>query len=479
MVFFLTLFLAFSTFAFGAVEGWSTAVCEGLLFLGAGVMAFRHGRFLRWPEHLGGPFLAVSALALVAALQLVPLPTALWNAVGDERAALEKNAAAADALLRSDLYRTEPFTGRLLPPDPLPTSPTAPRAWICASFTPLLTLRALLALLAAAALLLLLEALAQGYRDRFRKLAFAAGALGMGVGLVALVQYRPGAVKVMGLRESTHAGASFGPFINENNGMGFVNLAFCGLYYLAGRRYLKSKRSRDRLGWAILAAGLLAFHCTILAIRTSGAGAWTLLLVPVVASLHAMRRHPRAAMALALVLAVCAGALVVSAVRSDFTDLHGRLPVWRDALRGSGHWLLGNGLGSFSERFRAVLGSQPVKTPALWNYPENEIVQLAFEGGFAGALVGLGLVAFVLALGWKAIMGSGALFALVPALWGEALHAMTDFHFHLWPIVTLYLLLIAIVTTGLARQRLGPGSSRPEHRSPKRLHTGPPMRMDR
>ena len=49
-------------------------------------------------------------------------------------------------------------------------------------------------------------------------------------------------------------------------------------------------------------------------------------------------------------------------------------------------------------------------------------------------------------------MAGGCTFVLVPALWGEALHAATDFSFHLWPSVFAALLLVVLMDVALDRE---------------------------
>ncbi len=430
------------------MEPWAAAAVEVGLFLVAGAAAFRERGFLRPPRTLLAPFALALLLALTAALQLVPLPRALWALAGDERATLASDAARAESLLRSEPYRTDALTGAVLPEDRDPAlTPPAP-SWVPATFAPRATARALLALLAFLAFLHLLGRVAENGREELRRLALAAGIAGVAAGAFALVQFRPGAQKVLGLRESVHAASAFGPFINENNGMGYVNLALCLLYYLLHRKARKNAHPTNRLGLFVLAAALAAFHGALLLIRTTGAGFWTPLLLPAVLALRLLKDRPRAlAAASALLfaaLALAGGALLLW----GFTDLHGRVGIWRNALEG-GHLLLGNGLGAFPERFPSVLLDTPTRSAVLWLHPENEYLQLLFEGGVAGAAAGLLALAWVFRLGVGALAARGSSFLLVPALWGEALHAATDFHFHLWPVLFAYALAAALAAGAL------------------------------
>ena len=443
----LSLLLAFSVFAFGAVEDWSTTVLEVGLFALALFTAWRDKSFLRFPKRLKVPFWIVTGLFLIALLQLVPLPTSFWKSINDERGALATDAMKAEQYLRSPAYRIEPFTGRTLPEDTGPLKTPPEPAWRPTTFTPLATVRAALALLAALAFILLLEKLSEN-RDRLRHLAWVCGIIGVAVGLVGAAQFRLGVQEVMGFRKSAHATGAFGPFINENNGMGFVNVAFCLLYYLLWRQVRRAHHVSNRIGLLFLMGTLASFHIILLWIRTSEAALWTILLIPVVLLMHLARKHWKVIVPAALLLVLAGAGFTIWAVYWDFTSLHGRVEVWQNALR-SGHWLAGNGLATFASRFPAVLTDMPLKEPNTWLYPENEYVQLAFEAGFVGCAASVMGALFSLGLGGSAIRGASSVFLLVPALWGETLHAVTDFTLHIWPNALAFLLAIALISARL------------------------------
>ncbi len=447
----LLIFMAFSVFAFAATEDWSAAVCEVLLFLLAGWAGYKDPALFRFPRRLWAPFLLTAALLATGLLQLIPLPVTYWRWIGDERGTIQERAAGGEALLRSGPYRTDPLSGRVQPEDTDALQTPPPKALLPASFTPYLTLDACVALSAGLLLILLLESLAQERRTNLRGQALALGAAGLIVGFMGLAYFRVAPTKVLGLRESIHAGGSFGPFINENNGMGFVNVAFFMLYYLLWRGATREKHVTNKAGLAIAGLGLLGFHAILLAIRTSEAGFWPILLLPGVILLHTLRHRPRLAMGLGMVALLSAAAVAFAAIHFRFTDLHGRLDLWRDALS-QGHWLIGNGIGSFGERFQAVLKDLPVAAPVHWVYPENEYLQLVFEAGLPGLAAALLGAGYVLHLGWRALMANGGVFLLASALWGEALHAATDFSLHIWPMVFAVLLLIVLMEAALEKE---------------------------
>jgi len=442
--------LAFSVIAFGAVENWSSAAVEVALCLTAAWAAWASPGLFRRPVRLWAPALFTLFLAGTALLQLVPLPLSLWEGLGDERGTQMAMARRGEELLRSRSYRTDLLTGQVAPPDEGPMQTPPSPSWRPASFTPALTLRAMVALLCALLLVLLLEPLAAANGEPLRGLGLWVGLLGVGVGLVALAQHHDTHIKILGFRQSAHAAGAFGPFVNENNGMGFVNLALCILYYLLWRKFSRAHRASNRLGIALLGLCLVAFHLTLLGIRTTGAGYWPLLLFPGVLLLHALRRRRRLVLGLAIAAALGLALLTAVALLWHFTDLHGRTSVWSDALAQS-HWLLGNGLQSFGQRFQAVLTNLHSRGPVWYVYPENEYLQLTFEAGVPGLAAAAFAALYVLGLGWRALMAEGHAFLLVPALWGEALHACTDFHFHLWPVAGAYLVLVSLLLGSLQK----------------------------
>ena len=442
--------LAFSVIAFGAVENWSSAAVEVALCLTAAGAAWSSPGLFRRPVRLWAPALFTLFLAGTALLQLVPLPLSLWRGLGDERGTQMAMARRGEELLRSRAYRMDLVTGQVAPPDEGPVLTPPSPSWRPASFTPALTLRAMVALLCALLLVLLLEPLAAANGDALRGLGLWVGLLGVGVGLVALAQHHDTHVKILGFRQSVHAAGAFGPFVNENNGMGFVNLALGILYYLLWRKLSQTRHTSNRVGIGLLGLCLVAFHLTLLGIRTTGAGYWPLLLFPGVILLHALRRRRGLVLGLGIGAALALALLTVVAVLWHFTDLHGRIGVWSDALAQS-HWLVGNGLQSFGQRFQAVLTNLHSRGPVWYVYPENEYLQLTFEAGLPGLAAAAFAALYVLRLGWRALTAEGHAYLLVPALWGEALHACTDFHFHLWPVAGGYLVLVALVLGSLQK----------------------------
>lgn len=438
----LAVFFVFSSLAFGCMEGWAIATCEVILFLGAAAVGWNDREFWQWPRRLWLPALLVAVLVAVGLLQLVPLPVSWWRAAKAERVAIYDEGAKAEALLHTDAYRRDPFgpdADKPLPPENwTPLTPKAP-AWIPATFTPLATTRALVALAAGFALILLLEHLGRKGKDQLRRLALLVGCLGLLVAAIALVQYSEQRTTILGLRESPYAQQAFGPFVNPNHGEAFVNLAFPLLYYLIWRKSLRERHRANRWGLRALIVGLLGLHATLLVVSHSRAAFLALALYPLAYLGHKAFKGSKVAIAATTLymLALVGGAAFAWSVGVLSDD--GRLRL--DANVPASYFILGNGLASFDQRWPSVITDLPLLAQTHNTHLENEYLQTFFEGGLfpavlacIGGLWALGLVLKNLAL-------RHAAFWLAPALAAETIHAFVDFIGHVFPLVGGILLL--------------------------------------
>lgn len=501
----LSVFFAFSSFAFGCMEGWAIAACEVILFLGAAWAGWRDREFWRPPRRLWLPALLVVVLAVIGLLQLVPLPVSLWRAAHAERVAIYDEGAKAEALLYTDAYTRNPFApvsphGSQLPSVPsadsghssssrlttqnsdlsspsafgLPPSDLSPHlltpaapSWLPASFTPMDTARAVVALCAGLCLILLLERLS-GDRENLKRLLLVVGLLGVAVAAVALVQYAEKRTALLWVRPSPWAERAFGPFVNANHGEAFVNLAFPCLYYLLWRRSRHERKAGNRWGLRIMMAGLFGLHGVLLAVSHSRAAFLALALYPVAILLHLGWQGKRG---LALAGLVGAAALVVGVVvvaRLGLVTSHGRWPLLKNVpIR---HVVLGQGLGSFETRFPAVVTDYPLTfTTKVNTHLENEYGQVFFEAGTPALLLALASAAWIILLSVRGLKWGHACFWLAPALVSETAHAAVDFTGHVFPVVGAFLL----VTVVMCRRENGAADgSDPDHR--RRNRHSPP-----
>ena len=437
----LSLFFAFSSFAFGCMEGWSIGVCEVLLLGGVALAGWRDRSLWCWPRRLGLPALFVAALAGVGLLQLVPLPAGLWRACRAERVAIYDEGDKAEALLRSDAYRWDAFSSAPAPParDASPALTPAAPGWIPASFTPLATVRSLLALAAAFCLILLLERVARD-EQRLQKLLFVVGGLGLAVALVALVQYAEPKSKLLGIRASPFAYRAFGPFVNPNHGEAFVNLTLPLLYYLLWRRSLREAGLGNRWGLRALMAGIFILHVVLLAFSHSRGAFLALALYPLAILGHWAFKGSRAAWTAVVLYALVLAAGVFFALATGAIFESGRVEL--NANVPARHFLIGQGLGSFEARFPAVVTDFPLAyTTKVNTHLEDEYLQTFFEAGLLPALLLLAAAGWALVLALRGVRLGRASFWLAPALAGETAHAAVDFTGHVFPVVGAYLLL--------------------------------------
>ncbi len=424
------------------MEGWAIATCEALLLAGAAVVGWTNPGFWHVPRRLWLPALLAGVLLVTGLIQLAPLPSSWWKAAGSERYTRFTEGAEAEALLHSAAYRQDPFG----PQNPVPEENWAPQtpkppAWLPASFTPPATARALLALAAALCLVLLLERLGEEGRGRLRALGWVAGAMGLLVALVALVEYQDKARQaLLWVRLTPRASSAFGPFVNPNHGEAFVNLALPLLYYLIWRAAYALKKRADRVGLRITALAIFALHAAVLTVSHSSGAFLALSLYPLAwiarrsSGKKSVWRKP-AAVAYVLLLAV---AIVYGFWSGLFSD-HGRIEFDRSVP--FNHLLLGHGLNSFEERFPAEAQNLPLTgAPVRNTHLENEYLQLFFEGGLLPALCAMAMGAAIIYLACRLVMEGRAVFWLAPAMAGETLHAAVDFTGHVFPIVATMLL---------------------------------------
>lgn len=389
----LLALVASAPFPWGSVQpdALGTGKVVGGAFLVALLTFLSPGIRLRLRE-AWAPAAAVSGLALLGLVQLLPLPPSLLGAVSPGSAEAWQGAAKVLAAF-----------GR---PAPVPRVSLAP--WETAG----------VALLALAFVALFLSAAALLERRATRRL-FA--------GVVVL-----SGLAQIGVAVSTQEGVLrlSGSFVNPNHLAGYLEVSLAlalGLLWYRSRTALRDlagapgadERARRlavllpglaaaTLLWGVLAAGIVLSQSRGGIVAASGV---TLLLVALAFALRgraASRARVVAAGALSVLLVLgtafaIAGAGTAAFLRfllPDASDLAAdyRVLIWsgsRDAFA-LFPWL-GSGLGAFREAFRRV---QPDDVPGLVDQAHSEYLQILVTGGLAGALLG----ALALAFGLRALL---------------------------------------------------------------------------
>lgn len=393
------LAIAWGTFAFGAVYQWAyvpleiASVCVGLLGL---VTGRRSVEDLRWI------LIPVAGIALVGAIQLVPLPGSWLARVSPGTAAF---------LRRYDLAYAFAL-------DPNTNAPITVGHAI--SVAPQLTVRALVLL--AGPLLLLVGLCRTLSRTAARRLAAGIVSIGcllamVGVGQKALLgDHAFGGMRIYGFwRPESLLTSPFGPFINRNHFAGWMLMATPLALGLAAGGFvralpqLRGKGARAWLVWCsdpdggrslmyVIAAILMTLSLFMTGSR-SGIGCF---LVVAGAMIFAARGlgSTRTMIVLSVIAAVTLGLVLQWAgpdaalerfVReSQSTSL--RLDIWRASLAAFRQFpILGSGLDSFGT---TMLVFQSGSRSLRYVEAHNDYLQLLVEGG---------LVTFILTI--AAIVG--------------------------------------------------------------------------
>lgn len=320
----------------------------------------------------------LGALVLLTAVQLIPLPPSIWQALPGREAILLLDEAVG----LQDVWR--PLT-----------------------MTPMRTWNALVALIVPLTGLLLAVSLAVSARVLLNVVA------GLGVlnALLGLMQVASGRFSPLYFYEVTSRGGVVGIFANENHSGIF---AACSLLVMA-RLGIQSRADRSPRWMRLIYPA--AFGLILLAALVGGSRAGFASLLGAVfvsfgmvalapktgkkrSAVDPMRawmdRHPAVTTVVPLIAILAtvftfvflgrASAFADLLARDSFADLRWQLyPVLGDMLRT--FWLFGSGFGSFEQVYR-VFEPEELLMPPYVNQAHNDWVQLLIEGGvLAGALL--------------------------------------------------------------------------------------------
>lgn len=354
------------------------------------------------------PLVLLAAITVWTALQLVPLPPAMWHALPGRGILAE-----LDAMQGLD------------------------EVWRPIAFVPMRGWNALMALVIPITAILLIVAL----QPSARKVLLIIAALGTADAALGLLQVTSGAGSPFYLYTHTNAGAPVGLFANENH-----SAVFSAITLLVIARLAFAPRKR-RANPVVIIAMASVFLLVLIGVLVSGSRAGLgMALVALVATsimawlwvakprldgaaphpLAAAMRNPRMILVIALAgIAALIFALfqfervpgVIDAMNQNaFEDLRWEiLPILGDMI--ASHWLVGVGFGSFDAVYMI---DEPTDflSPAYLNQAHNDLAQIVIEGGMAAA-------AILLALGVWTYSSVRSLFAINTAAIGRCVFWVT------------------------------------------------------
>lgn len=391
------------------------------------------------PQARGLPWIA-GLLAIVALLQLVPVPPAIWSS-------LPGRAEVAEG------YR---LLGQPLPWRPLSLAPDKSIALLLTFIPPL----------AMAALVL-------------KARAYSATGIAVALIIAALVAIGLGFAQVTGggryyLYPFVAMGTPAGQFANPNHAAALLLATIPFAAAAAARRWSSAKKATDRWVPLILAGLFLALLA--LAIALNGSLAVVLIGLPsAVASaflfLPAGRvRLARIGLLLAILLVAGVAALAVGdrygLGDSGRVSMESRQQIWSRTAEAIGdQWAAGSGLGTFAEVYR--VHEDPAKVDRYFvNHAHNDYLEVILELGVAGIM----FIALFLAWWTRCALAvwrspDADVFARAATIASAVLllHSAVDFPMRTAALAALFGTLIALIAAADPAPR---GSGRkPRHRA--------------
>lgn len=388
---------------------------------------------------------ALSGLALLSAIQLVPLPESIVAVVSPARAAWHRELQPD----RLEVVPGEPTASPRPASLTLTADPSATRTFLA---------RVLGVLLAYAAARNWLAS-----RTSFRRLAWVLAGNGAALAVFALVHLFSAPRGVLFWSVPVEGDGGFGPFVCRNHFPDYVALcAGLGIGLLFGRTGSKSHAPADLLtarnlgliamtGVVLVSIPFSLSRGGVLSVIVAGAAAWLLTRT-------GKRDRAGGAGKLALAAAVGVGALIAVWLGAELVEerfatlgsgaaLDSRLPLWRDAARlVPDFWPTGTGAGTF------VWVEPTVRTGGQASFyyenAHNEYLEALVEGG----VLRLGLT-LLLAGGTLVVVGRGywrrrdrSVGPLLLGAWfglaAVAVHAAGDFGVHM-PAIAVAVAVVA------------------------------------
>ncbi|MBX7526669.1 O-antigen ligase family protein [Qipengyuania vesicularis] len=409
----------------GVRHGLTNLVVQGVAL---GVILIQPGLVRDFLSRAPRVLVALVVLTLLLPLvQLIPLPSGVWQALPGREMAVEARDMLGEAEgwfpITLDRARTAVALFALLGPL---------TAILCFSSKPEATLRHGLLLLIGLALV-----------------QFAFGVLQFGAG---------DALKFYTTNET---GRFYGFFVGHISSGLFMVLGLCALV----GHYVGSKRDTITDLLYVLCGALLVIGI----ILTNSRSAVALALIPLAwAGLIALRslrnqsRKVKLGFAIGAVVALLGiGAIAATNERlattwERFNDLEDSRPdIWNDTMSGiDRYWPIGSGMGTFDEVFQVEesLETLSVKKAAR---AHNEYLEIALEAGLAGLLLVGGWIAFLLYAFIRGIRSvhAPAILAAALALLCIGLQALIYFPLRNMAVLCVAGLLVALLTAPITIKR--------------------------
>lgn len=374
----------------------------------------------------------------LGALQLVPLPAAIWSGLPDRGIVAEGYRLAGEAL------------------------PSLPF-----SLAPYATLEAILSMLAPLAVFILVSKLSWQRLSAFLPVTILAfGVISIVIGLM---QVFDGADSAFYLYERTTPGMPVGVFANTNHHATLLLVCLPFVAALAAKQRNQSNSGDADLGQTLIIA--LAFTLLVFGVMIVGSGAGYALLLPVLGGCFLVFARGMSGKTMLPLVLFGAAVMVVLAVNTALSPVlselgfstltdgpTSRTGMWEltmEAIRN--HWMLGTGLGSFPDVVR-LYEDPALVTNVYVNHAHNDYLELLLEFGLPGAALligGLAFLARLIGLAWRVPTGEGGRMkrAASVAILVIALHSLVDYPLRTTSISVLAAVCLAIVATSHTARR--------------------------
>lgn len=433
-----------ATFSFGCTEKWAIVVCEMILFSGL-LFCLKNKNFEIFPSRLRDFGLFTLFLILISFIQVIPLPNVAIEIFDGDRKNFYEKSLEVERLLQDERYRIDPFENKEIPKENRDLNSYRKSSFKTLSRAPISTLRGIIALISFYVFLLFLNDLIKAGNRYLRKFAIYCGILGLIVSLIAL--YEKGMeekTKILFMRESARASISFGPFVNSNHGLAFLNLSFSILAYILYRSLRKKREIFNKIGITIILVSLLILQGSLVFSGGSRSNFLYFVILPLVFFLQKSLNKKNFTMGVLgaiyfLVLLGAIGFFYSSGLLFEEVRIEMNPNVINEIN------IIGYGLGSFEEVFPAKIKEWPIFYEMRNVFLENEYLQLYFECGLVGLMGALILLFSVLKNLFKILIQYDKGFFLVCGLLAELLRVYFDMSFHIFPIVALFVLIYALI----------------------------------